>query len=93
MPSTPLTGEHSHNTSSTQTTTSTNEQARHEAYMLWQRIERVLTNAREQRVAYLLFHCGLTPNEIIQRCGREFADIQEVHALRCAIMKKLISIV
>lgn len=69
------------------------EQAHYEAYMLWQRIEHVLTEAREQRVAYLLFHCGLTPQEIVKRCASEFTDIQEVLSVRCAIMKKLIHIV
>ncbi|GAC1424961.1 MAG: hypothetical protein NVS4B1_02060 [Ktedonobacteraceae bacterium] len=69
------------------------EQASREAYILWQRIECVLVDTREQRVAYLLFHCGLTPHEIVQRCVGEFNDIQEVLSLRCAIMKKLISIV
>lgn len=69
------------------------EQAHYEAAMLWQRIERILTDGREQRVAYLLFHCGLTPQEIVQRCTAEFTEVQEVLSLRCAIMKKLIHIV
>ncbi|GAC1390402.1 MAG: hypothetical protein NVS4B11_12320 [Ktedonobacteraceae bacterium] len=74
-------------------TTSSGEQARCEAYILWQRVESVLTNVREQRVAYLLFHCGLTPNEIVHRCAHEFVDVQEVFHLRSIIMKKLIHIV
>lgn len=89
----PLSWYPSLDTSNAQISLRGGEQARNEAYTLWQLVERVLTNTREQRVAYLLFHCALTPNEIVQRCALEFPDIQEVHSLRCAIMKKLISIV
>ncbi len=83
--------EHSHNTSTVRTATS--EHTRQEAHTLWQRVEGVLANAREQRVAYLLFHCGLTPQEIVQRCTREFPEIQEVLSLRYIIMKKLVHVV
>ena len=82
----------SHATSIEQGCVRHSEQAHGEAYMLWQRVERALTDARERRVAYLLFHCGLTPQEIVQRCTNEFTDIQEVLSLRCVIMKKLIHI-
>ena len=67
-------------------------QAQREVYMLWQRIECVLTDARERRIAYLLFHCGLTPQEIVQRCSSEFTNIKEVLSLRCAVVKKLVAI-
>ncbi len=61
----------------------------HEAQKTWHAIEHILANAREQRIAYLLFHCGLTPNEIVHRCPQEFTDLQEVLHLRCSVMKKL----
>ncbi len=82
----------SHTTSIEQAHGRCSKQAHGEACMLWQRVERVLTDARELRIAYLLFHCGLTPREIVQRCTPEFTDVQEVLSLRCAIMQKLISI-
>ena len=63
----------------------------HDAQKIWQRIEQILMNGRELRVAYLLFHCGLTPNEIVHRSPQEFADLQEILTLRCSLMKKLIS--
>ena len=65
--------------------------ASHDSQKIWQRIEQILTNGRELRVAYLLFHCGLTANEIVHRSPQEFANLQEILTLRCSVMKKLIS--
>jgi len=67
------------------------EKGERDANKLWQSVQHLLPNLAEQRVAYLLFHCGLTPNEIVRRCPDEFSDVQEVQRLRCAIMKKLVS--
>jgi hypothetical protein len=46
--------------------------------------------AREQRLAYLLFHCGLAPKEIVRTCPNEFSDLQEIYAMRQAMMIHLL---
>ena len=57
---------------------------------VWESLQVLLTNPREQRVAYFLFHCGLKPREIIRFCPREFSDIQEIYRLRRNIMERLL---
>ena len=56
---------------------------------LWDVIMGMLPNAREQRLAYLLYHCGLKPREILQRCPHEFSDVQEIYRLTRNIMERL----
>ncbi len=53
-------------------------------------IQRMLPNGREQRVAYLLFHCGLQPGEIVRGNPQEFSDVQEVARLRRNIIARLV---
>ncbi|HEX6480125.1 MAG TPA: hypothetical protein VF043_14890 [Ktedonobacteraceae bacterium] len=57
---------------------------------LWSIIQSLLPNAREQRLAYLLFHCGLKAREVVQFCGQEFNDVNEVYRLRRNIIERLI---
>jgi hypothetical protein len=57
---------------------------------LWETIQRMLPNEREQRVAYLLFHCGLQPGEIVRGNPQEFSDVQEVARLRRTIIARLV---
>lgn len=52
-------------------------------------VQQILTDEREQRLAYLLFHCGLTPDEIAKTCSSEFANLQEIYQLRASLMKHL----
>ena len=40
---------------------------------LWQAIQKILTDKRELRIVFLLYHEGLKPREIIQRCPGEFS--------------------
>ena len=47
----------------------------------WEIIKSLLPNKREQRVAYLLYHCGLKPREIVQFCPQEFDDVREIYRL------------
>ena len=61
-----------------------------ESSEVWELLKTVLSNAREQRLAYLLFHCGLKPREIVRFCPREFSDIQEIYRLRCSLMARLL---
>ena len=56
---------------------------------LWQVIRRLLPDERQRRVAYLLYHCGLKPREIVQFCGQEFDDVQEIYRLRRNIIDRL----
>ena len=57
---------------------------------LWDVIKNLLPAAREQRVAYLLFYCGLKPREIVKFCQDEFPDVREVHRLRRNIVERLL---
>jgi hypothetical protein len=50
----------------------------------------ILTNPREQRLAYLLFHCGLGPREMIRFCPQEWSDVQEIYRLRRNIMERIL---
>ncbi len=57
---------------------------------IWESLQLLLINPREQRVAYLLFHCGLKPREIIRFCLQEWSDIQEIYRLRRNIMERIL---
>jgi DNA-directed RNA polymerase specialized sigma24 family protein len=56
---------------------------------VWEVIVSLLSNEREKRLAYLLFHCGLKAREVVQRCADEFSDVREVYRLRRNIMERL----
>ena len=49
-------------------------------------LKTLLPNPREQRLAYLFFHCGLDPREIVCFCSQEFNDEGEIYRLRRIIM-------
>lgn len=57
---------------------------------VWEILQTMLPNAREQRLAYLLYHCGLKPREIVRFCPQEWSDIQEIYRLRRNIMERLL---
>ena len=57
---------------------------------LWEIVQTLLPNLREQRVASLLFHAGLKPREIVSFCSQEFPDIQEIYHLRRTILERLL---
>jgi hypothetical protein len=56
---------------------------------LWEMVQRMLPNEREQRMAYLLFHCCLQPWEIVHGNPQEFSDVQEIARLRRDIIARL----
>src|SRR2546421_736732 len=56
---------------------------------IWDDIQGLLPDERERRVAYLLYHCGLKPRDIIVRCPREFKDVQEIYHLNHNVVKRL----
>ena len=57
---------------------------------LWEAVKHLLSSSREQRVAYLLFHCGLKPREIVQFCSDEFPHIEEVYRLCRTLVDRLL---
>ena len=57
---------------------------------MWEIIQRMLPDGREQRVAYLLFHCGLQPGEIVRDNPQEFSDMQEVARVRRTIIARFV---
>jgi hypothetical protein len=56
---------------------------------IWEIVEGKLSDVREQRLAYLLFHCGLKPGEIAHSYPQEFSDVREISLLRLKIMNRL----
>lgn len=56
----------------------------------WDAIKTLIPGGREQRVAYLLFHCGLKPREIVQFCPDEFSNVHEVHRMRRNVVERLL---
>jgi hypothetical protein len=52
---------------------------------VWERLQALLSSEREQRLAYLLYHCGLEPAEIVRYCPQEWSDVHEVARLRRSI--------
>jgi hypothetical protein len=56
----------------------------------WDNLKKVIPDANEQRLAYLLFHCGLKPRQILCICPREFSDLQEIYRLRSNLMNRLV---
>jgi non-ribosomal peptide synthetase component F len=59
---------------------------------VWESLQAILLNPREKRLAYLLFHCGLGPWEIVRFYPREWSDIQEIYRLRHNMMKRFLLI-
>jgi hypothetical protein len=57
----------------------------------WQRLQRLLPEVHEQRLLYLLYHCGLRPAEIVALYPSEWRDVQEVMRLRAIILRRLLA--
>jgi hypothetical protein len=57
---------------------------------LWDILKGILPDPREQRLAYLLFHCGLKPRGIVQCCSQEWSSVQEIYRLRRTIMERVL---
>lgn len=57
---------------------------------LWEVIKSLIPDKRQQRVAYLLFHCCLKPREIVHYRSEEFSDVQEIYRLRRNIFERLL---
>jgi hypothetical protein len=50
----------------------------------------MLPDARKQRLAYLLFHCGLSLRDVLLNCPQEFDDLREISRLRHDILEQLL---
>jgi hypothetical protein len=61
----------------------------HDRGELWDKLQARLSNRREQRLAYLLYHCRLEPAEIVRYCPQEWGNVQEVARLRRTIFMQL----
>jgi DNA-directed RNA polymerase specialized sigma24 family protein len=61
-----------------------------DSHELWEAIQSVLPDQRQQRVAYLLFHCQLKPRQVVQFCSDEFSDVGEIYRLRRNIFERLL---
>jgi hypothetical protein len=66
------------------------EKDQNDSSEVWQILQTMLPDGREQRLAYLLYHCGLKPREVVRFCPHEWSDIQEVYRLRRNIMDRLL---
>jgi hypothetical protein len=60
-----------------------------ERSMVWEGLQAGLSNQREQRLAFLLYHCGLEPGEIVRSYPQEWSDVHEVARLRRSIFARL----
>ena len=60
-----------------------------ESLEVWGRVQARLSSERERRLAYLLYHCGLEPVEIVRCCPEEWSDVHEVARLRRSILARL----
>jgi hypothetical protein len=59
------------------------------SFEVWDWLQSRLSSEREQRLAYLLYHCGLGPKDIVRCCPQEWSDVQEVVRLRRIILERL----
>ena len=57
----------------------------------WERLCGMLPTEREQRVAYLLFHCGLQPMDIVRTYPQEFSSLQEISLVRRTVIEQLLA--
>ena len=60
-----------------------------DGHLLLDTLKKLLADEREQRLAYLLYYCGLKPREIVIHCAAEFNDIKEIYRLNHNITEKL----
>jgi hypothetical protein len=60
-----------------------------EASELWDVLQGMLPSRRERQLAYLLYHCGLKPRQIVRFCPQEWHDVQEIYHLRRSILERL----
>jgi hypothetical protein len=57
---------------------------------VWEVLKTMFADPREQRIAYLLFHCGLKPREVVRLCPQEWSDVGEIYVLRRTTMERIL---
>jgi hypothetical protein len=57
---------------------------------VWDSLKKVIPNGNEQRLAYLLFHCGLKPRQIMLFCPNEFHDVHDINRMRSNLLNRLV---
>jgi hypothetical protein len=57
---------------------------------VWEALQTMLADEREKRLAYLLFHCGLSPKGIVYSYSQELHDVREISHLRHSIFEQLL---
>ena len=60
-----------------------------ESGVVWGKLQAALSNERERRLAYLLYHCGLSPAEMVCCSPQEWSDVREMARLRRSILAQL----
>jgi hypothetical protein len=58
---------------------------------VWDWLQARLSSERERRLAYLLYHCGLGPGEIVRCYPQEWSDVHEIARLRVNILARLMN--
>ncbi len=58
---------------------------------VWDWLQARLSSEREQRLAYLLYHCGIGPGEIVRCYPQEWSDVHEIARLRRIILADLMN--
>ena len=58
---------------------------------VWDWLQARLSSERERRLAYLLYHCGLGPGEIVRCYPQEWSDVHEMARLRRIILAELMN--
>jgi hypothetical protein len=56
----------------------------------WECMQQLFPDVRERRVAYLVFHCNLSPQDIFCFAAQEFRDVQEIRHLRRHILERIL---
>ncbi|MGH2508508.1 MAG: hypothetical protein ACRDHZ_14080, partial [Ktedonobacteraceae bacterium] len=60
-----------------------------DSHVVWQSLRELIVDARERRLLYLLYYCGLKPREIVVYCSQEFPNIEDVYRLSHNILDRL----
>jgi hypothetical protein len=58
---------------------------------VWDWLQERLSSERERRLAYLLYHCGQGPGEIVRCYPQEWSDVHEIARLRRIILADLMN--
>ena len=56
---------------------------------LWERIQHLFPDPHDQRLVFLLFHCNMSPGEILRYAPQEFRDKQEICHLRRIMLDRI----